>query len=116
MVYRYLPWWPVLVTVGSLYLTLCRCESQLTLAVFLLLGWGGLITQPLALTYGKRGMYLFSQAGSIASPSDPFFATRCGANHDTGGLYLDGLHKFRRLLVSRVCRYSRTLAGLTLIG
>jgi hypothetical protein len=35
--------------------------------VFLLLGWGGLITQPLAMAYGKRGMYLFSQAASVVS-------------------------------------------------
>lgn len=32
---------------------------------FLLLGWGGLITQPLALMFGKRGVYLLSMLGSI---------------------------------------------------
>ncbi|KAH7928431.1 MFS general substrate transporter [Leucogyrophana mollusca] len=33
---------------------------------FLLLGWGALINQPLALTFGKRGIYLLSVLGSMA--------------------------------------------------
>ncbi|CCM06822.1 uncharacterized protein FIBRA_09125 [Fibroporia radiculosa] len=32
---------------------------------FLFLGWGGLINQPLAMTFGKRGIYLISMVGSI---------------------------------------------------
>lgn len=58
---------PTLVA-GTGYSMLLRSRSTrgLTL-VFLLLGWGGLITQPLAMAYGKRGMYLFSQLASIVS-------------------------------------------------
>jgi MFS family permease len=33
---------------------------------FFLLGWGGMVTQPLALMFGKRGIYLISMVGSIA--------------------------------------------------
>ncbi|KAL1404950.1 hypothetical protein Q8F55_008562 [Vanrija albida] len=33
--------------------------------MFLLLGWGGIITQPLALTFGKRPMYMASQIGHL---------------------------------------------------
>ena len=29
------------------------------------LGWGALINQPLALTFGKRGIYLFSLLGNM---------------------------------------------------
>ncbi|GBE86769.1 hypothetical protein SCP_1000110 [Sparassis crispa] len=34
--------------------------------MFLFLGWGALVNQPLALTFGKRGIYLVSVIGSIA--------------------------------------------------
>ncbi|KAH7913793.1 major facilitator superfamily domain-containing protein [Hygrophoropsis aurantiaca] len=34
--------------------------------MFLFLGWGALINQPLALTFGKRGIYLLSVIGNIA--------------------------------------------------
>lgn len=33
--------------------------------MFLLLGWGGLITQPLGMTFGKRPMFLFSAIGNL---------------------------------------------------
>lgn len=34
--------------------------------MFLFLGWGGLITQPLALTFGRRPVYIISQIAHIA--------------------------------------------------
>ncbi|EIW84522.1 MFS transporter [Coniophora puteana RWD-64-598 SS2] len=40
--------------------------NQGTGYTFLLLGWGALINQPLALTFGKRGVYLLSVLGNIA--------------------------------------------------
>lgn len=33
--------------------------------MFLLLGWGGLITQPLALTFGKRPMFILSSVANL---------------------------------------------------
>lgn len=35
--------------------------------MFLLLGWGGLITQPLALTFGKRPVFLITTLGHLAT-------------------------------------------------
>jgi MFS family permease len=34
--------------------------------MFLLFGWGCLFWQPIALTYGRRGMLLFSLLGTVA--------------------------------------------------
>jgi hypothetical protein len=34
--------------------------------MFLFLGWGGLVTQPLAVTFGRRPVYLVSQVAHIA--------------------------------------------------
>lgn len=42
-------------------------RSVLTLPVFLLLGWGGLITQPLAMTFGKRPVYLATMVGHLGT-------------------------------------------------
>lgn len=42
-------------------------KDDLLTTVFLLLGWGGLITQPLAITFGKRPVYLMSQIGLLVS-------------------------------------------------
>lgn len=40
---------------------------ETNILVFLLLGWGGLITQPLALTFGKRPVYLVSMLGNLGT-------------------------------------------------
>lgn len=39
--------------------------------VFLLLGWGALITQPLALTFGKRPVYLITGVCHLVSLFEP---------------------------------------------
>lgn len=42
-------------------------HRSLTLApVFLLLGWGGILTQPFAQTFGKRPTFIISQLGHLA--------------------------------------------------
>lgn len=58
-------------------------------AVFLLLGWGALITQPLALTFGKRPVYLITGVCHLVST----FTSR---NSGVSGLTLRLLTHLRR--------------------
>jgi len=43
--------------------------------MFLMFGWGCLFWQPLALTYGRRGIYLISFIGTIVT-SHPGFVNK----------------------------------------
>ncbi|BEJ11927.1 hypothetical protein CspHIS471_0203870 [Cutaneotrichosporon sp. HIS471] len=49
--------------------------------MFLLLGWGGLITQPLALTFGKRPLFIFSTMGHLGTIIWQVYITSEGTWH-----------------------------------
>ncbi|GMK54262.1 hypothetical protein CspeluHIS016_0108480 [Cutaneotrichosporon spelunceum] len=49
--------------------------------MFLLLGWGGLITQPLALTFGKRPLFIFSTIGHLGTVIWQVYITSEGTWH-----------------------------------